>query len=234
VYSGSSLLNLLTGTGQFEATFTPDEDYHGVFVRLTGKGLSVALSNQVFHAYIYEDHTYADCQEKNLPIDILHGTRSGSIGALTSLGGVSNPYNLLNSDYSDYATMNVGVGALNTIYLNTIFPTPSDPGQVVRVVLEQPGSLLDLSVLSSFSIQPYNRDVTVGSPITTGGSLLSARILPGSNKYELAFKVDDPFDRVELRFDNTVNALTSLRVYEVSRLPRVMVIEDSDERVAAR
>src|SRR5690606_38181453 len=136
VYSGSSLLNLLTGTGQFEATFTPDEDYHGVFVRLTGKGLSVALSNQVFHAYIYEDHTYADCQEKNLPIDILHGTRSGSIGALTSLGGVSNPYNLLNSDYSDYATMNVGVGALNTIYLNTIFPTPSDPGQVVRVVLE--------------------------------------------------------------------------------------------------
>ncbi|SFC13174.1 hypothetical protein SAMN05421747_1051, partial [Parapedobacter composti] len=38
---------------------------------------------------------------------------------------------------------------------------------------------------------------------------------------------DNPFDRVELRFDNTVTALTSLRVYEVSRLPRVALIEDS-------
>src|SRR5690606_2533606 len=115
---------------------------------------------------------------------------------------------------------------LNTIYLNTVFPTPSDPRQAVRGVLEDPESLLDLSVLSSFSFQPYNRDVAVGSPITANGSLISARLLPGTKKYELAFKIDDPFDRVELRFDNTVTVLTSLRIYEVSRLPRVMVIED--------
>src|SRR5690606_30467111 len=100
---------------------------------------------------------YANCEEKHTPIDVLSGTRSEAIDALSSLGGVTNPYNILNSDYTDYATMTVGVGALNTIYLNTIFPTPSDPGQVVRVVVEEPGSLLDLGVLSSFSIQPYNR-----------------------------------------------------------------------------
>src|SRR5690606_399124 len=39
------------------------------------------------------------------------------------------------------------------------------------------------------------------------------------------------FDRVELRFDNTVTALTSLRVYEVSRLPRVEIIEEPAETV---
>ncbi|WP_211657679.1 hypothetical protein, partial [Parapedobacter composti] len=219
-YSGNALLNLLQGTGTFEVTFTPGEDYQGVFVRLSGDGLSVLLTSGVFHAYIYEDHSYANCEEKHTPVDVLHGTRSGSIGALTSLGGVTNPYNAIDN-FTDYATMNVGVGALNTIYLNTVFPTPSEPGQVVRVVLEQPGSLLDLSVLSSFSIQPYNRGTAVGSPIVANGGLLNARLLPGTQKYELAFKVDNPFDRVELRFDNTVTALTSLRVYEVSRLPRV-------------
>lgn len=225
-YAGAALLNLLNGTGQFEITFAPDDDYQGVFVKLSGNGLSVLLSNQLFHAYIYEDYSYTSCAEKHQPLDVLHGTRSESIGALTSLGGVTNPYNILNSDHTDYATMNVGVGALNTIYLNTVFPTPSDPRQAVRVVLEDPESLLDLSVLSSFSFQPYNRDVAVGSPITANGSLISARLLPGTKKYELAFKIDDPFDRVELRFDNTVTVLTSLRIYEVSRLPRVMVIED--------
>ena len=75
--------------------------------------------------------------------------------------------------------MNVGVGALNTIYLNTIFPTPSDPGQVVRVVVEEPGALLNLSVLSSFSIQPFNRDAAVGPPIAADGALISARLLSG-------------------------------------------------------
>src|SRR5690606_4727773 len=141
-YSGAALLNLLNATGQFELTFAPDDDYQGVYVALSGNGLSVLLSNQLFHAYIYEDYIYTNCEEKHQPVDVLHGTRSAAVGALTTLGGVTNPYNILNSDYTDYATMTVGVGALTTIYLNTVFPTPTDPGQVVRVVVEGPGSLL--------------------------------------------------------------------------------------------
>lgn len=232
-YSGSSLLNLLKGTGTFEITFTPGESYQGVFVRLSGNGLSVLLSSAVYHAYIYENHSYANCEEKNNPLDVLYGTRSEAIGLLTSIGGVTAPYNVINANNTDYATMNVGVGALNTIYLNTIFSTPSEPSQVVRIILEDPGALLDLGVLSSFSIQPYNREIAIGSPIVANGSLISARLLPGTHKYELAFKVNNPFDRVELRFDNTVTALTSLRIYEVSRLPRVLVIDDPTELATA-
>src|SRR5690606_7728056 len=141
-YTDASLLNLLSGTGTFEITFTPTGDYQGVYLSLQSVGLGLGLSADFFHAYIYENYTYADCEEKHQPIDVLSGTRSAAIGALTSLGGVTNPYNVINADYTDYATMNVGVGALNTIYLNTIFPTPSDPGQVVRVVVEEPGALL--------------------------------------------------------------------------------------------
>jgi len=228
-YSGSSLLNLLNGTGTFEITFTPGQNYQGVYVRLSGNGLSIALSSAVYHAYIYENHTYTDCEEENNPMDVLYGTRSVAIGALTSLGGVTNPYNAINSDLTKYATMNVGVGALNTIYLNTIFPTPSEPGQMVRIVVEDPGAILDLSVLSSFSIQPYNRETAVGSALVANSGVVSARLLPGTQKYELTFSVENPFDRVELRLDNTVTALTSLNIYEVSRLPRVTLITDPSE-----
>src|SRR5690606_6780684 len=119
-------------------------------------------------------------------------------------------------------------GALNTIYLNTIFETASVPGQRLRVILEDPGGLLDLGLLSSFTIQPYLRDQPAGPPLAASSPLLNLRLLPGTNKFELAYDIDEVFDRVELRFENTVTALTSLRVYEVSRLPRIMLIEDLD------
>src|SRR5690606_4327653 len=217
VYSGSSLLNLVNGAGQFEITLTPPVDYHGIFVKLSGYGLNVLLSNQLFHAYIYEDYVYSSCEEKNVPLDVLYGVRSEAIGAATSLGGVTNPYNAITDNGTDYATMNVVVGALNAVYLNTIFPTPSESGQRLRIIMEDPGGLLNLTFLSSFTIQPYLRDQPVGPPLAASSPLLNLRLLPGTNKFELAYNIDQVFDRVELRFDNTVTALTSLRVYEVSR-----------------
>src|SRR5690606_5792304 len=48
VYSGTTLLNLINGIGQFELTFSPDQDYHGVFMRLRGNLLSVLLNSNLF------------------------------------------------------------------------------------------------------------------------------------------------------------------------------------------
>lgn len=222
----TNLLALLSGAGESEITITPNVAYQGVRVRLTS-ALGLSGSMGFFHAYVMEDSPQPlDCEERNTPIDVLSGTRSTGLSLLTSLGGVTNPYNAINGNVTDYATMNVGVGALNTIYLNTIFETASLPGQRVRVILEDPGGLLNLTLLSSFTIQPYLRDQPVGPPLAASSPLLNLRLLPGTNKFELAYNIDQVFDRVELRFDNTVTALTSLRVYEVSRLPRIMLIED--------
>lgn len=224
--TNANLLALLSGAGESEITITPNVAYQGVRVRLTS-ALGLGISIDFFHAYVMEDSPQPlDCEARDNPIDVLSGTRSAGLSLLTSLGGVTNPYNAINDTLTDYATMVVGVGALNTIYLNTIFETASVPGQKVRVILEDPGGLLNLTLLSSFTIQPYLRDQLAGPPLAASSPLLNLRLLPGTNKFELAYNIDEEFDRVELRFDNTVAALTSLRVYEVSRLPRIMLIED--------
>lgn len=226
--SDANLLALLSGAGESEITITPSVAYQGVRVRLTS-ALGLSGNMDFFHAYVMEDSLQPlDCEERNTPIDVLSGTRSAGLSLLTSLGGVTDPYNAINGNITDYATMAVGVGALNTIYLNTIFETTSIPGQRLRVILEDPGGLLNLSLLSSFTIQPYLRDQPAGPPLAASSPLLNLRLLPGTNKVELAYNIDEVFDRVELRFANTVTALTSLRVYEVSRLPRITLIEDSD------
>src|SRR5690606_26101200 len=223
----ANLLALLSGVGVSEVTMTPNGEYQGVRVRLTS-ALGLSGSMDFFHAYVTESGPVLDCEARNKAIDVLSGTRSAGLSLLTSLGGVTNPYNAINGNVTEYATMAVGVGALNTIYLNTIFETASVPGQRLRVILEDPGGLLDLGLLSSFTIQPYLRDQPAGPPLAASSQLLNLRLLPGTNKFELAYDIDEVFDRVELRFENTVTALTSLRVYEVSRLPRLMLIEDLD------
>lgn len=225
--SAESLLNLLNGAGEFEVTLTPTTPYNGIYLSLTSV-LSLGLSANLFHAYIMEESSEPlDCDERNKAIDVLSGTRSNEIGALTSLGGVANPYNVTNGNIYEYATMNVGVGALNTVYLNTIFPTASPLDQRVRIVLDDPGGLLNSGLLSSFTIQPMLRHQDSGPPLEINNPLLNIRLLPGSTKYELAYTIHDPFDRIELRFDNTLTALTSLKVYEVSRSARIILIEDS-------
>src|SRR5690606_446151 len=49
VVSGSSLLSLINGSGEFEITITPGQAYNGVYVKLSGNGLSVLLTNDLFH-----------------------------------------------------------------------------------------------------------------------------------------------------------------------------------------
>lgn len=224
-YTGATLLGLLSGAGESEITITPNVSYQGIRIRLTS-ALGLSGSMDFFHAYVMESGPELDCTEKNTPIDVLSGTRSAGLSLLTSLGGVTNPYNAINGNLNDHATMTVGVGALNTIYLNTIFPTPSEAGQRVRILLEDPGGLLNLGLLSSFKIQPMLGSVTAGPQLEANSSLLSLRLLPGTTKYELAYTVNEVFDRIELRFENTVTALTSLKVYDVSRAPGIILIDN--------
>ncbi len=224
--TGGDLLALLSGAGESEITIVPNVPYQGVRVRLTS-ALGLSASADFFHAYVMESSNEPlTCETRNQAIDVLSGTRSATLNLLTTLGGVVNPYHAISGNLDEYAQMNVGVGALNTIYLNTIFQAPSQSDQKLRVILESPGSVLDLGLLSSFTIQPYLRHQPAGPPLAATNPLLSLRLLPGTNKYELVYNIQDVFDRVELRFDNTVTALSSLRVYEVSRSPRAMAIDE--------
>lgn len=227
-YTVATLLGLLSGAGESEITIAPNVSYQGIRIRLTS-ALGLSGSMDFFHAYVMESGPELDCTEKNTPIDVLSGARSADLDLLSSFGDVTDPYNAINGNLNDHATMTVGVGALNTIYLNTIFPTPSEAGQRVRILLEDPGGLLNLGLLSSFKIQPMLGSVAAGPQLEANSSLLSLRLLPGTTKYELAYTVNEVFDRIEIRLDNTVTALTSLKVYDVSRAPGIILIDNPSE-----
>ncbi len=226
-FTGGNLLTLLGGVGTHEITITPEEDFEGIWVNLSS-ALGLAMNMELYHAYVEEDASEAyTCEEGNSAIDVLSGIDAGTLDVAGGLGSVENPYNVID-DPDAYSTMSVVAGALNSAYHTTLFQSPSEVNQVVRVVLEQDGGLADVGVLSAFTIQPLLEGEEVGDPIAGNSSLVNLSLFGGTDRYELAIQVEDSFDALKLELNNTVSLLYNIRIFEVSRMPRVILSDDEE------
>lgn len=229
-YSGASLLGLLSGAGEFEATIIPGSDYNGVYIKLSGNALSVALTADVFHAYIMENASGSiSC---SAPIDVLAGVKAGTVvgGIANATGSVTNQWDAIDSDPNSFALISTGAQVLSQVYETTIFNTPSLAGDSVKIILQDPGgTLLDLNLLTGFTIQPYLKNVAAGSPFLSNDIFLSLKLLPSSgNKYELTLPVASSYDRIEISMGGVAGALSGLRIYDIKRIiPRPPVLIDN-------
>ncbi|MBO9573494.1 MAG: T9SS type A sorting domain-containing protein, partial [Chitinophagaceae bacterium] len=154
------------------------------------------------------------------------------VNAASSTGSVTLPWNAVDNDpsFNTYSTLSTGAQLLSNVFETVIFETPSQPGDSVKLVIQDPGgSLLNLVALKGFAIQPYLGNTPVGSPITNSGSLLSLKLLPGgANKYELSVAIPSSFDRIEILMGGVADALSGLRVYDVERVIAAPVITSNN------
>jgi hypothetical protein len=224
IYSGATLLSLLNGSGDFEITLTPTTAFNGIYIKLKGNALSVALKADVFHAYIIENVVGStDC---NTPIDVLAGIRAGNLANLaTATGQVDTKWDAIDADpINTFAELKLGAQVLSEVFHTTIFKTLAQPGDAVQMIIQKPGGgLLDLDLLNGFSIRMYNGPAAVGSAFSATSGL-SLSLLPGSTagneKYILTIQVPKSagaFDRVELKMGGlaTVGLTPGIRIYDV-------------------
>jgi gliding motility-associated-like protein/uncharacterized repeat protein (TIGR01451 family) len=233
-----ALLNLLSGQGSYEFTFIPKsssgdiKDYDGI--KIVSSGLvSVAKSIDVYEAYYHKDVAQASCTTGDV-LDIFSGVTTLGIGALTSLVSVSDPWNVADNDSATYATMRMGVGVLAAADLTVAFKTPSMAGDSLRLVVSSTQPLLQLNLITAFSIQRFLGNVAVGEPIASGSSLLSLKLLNGgSQSMILVSPHAEPYDRVRIRFGGVASVLSSLNVHSVDRVGNTKVIGgDLNNKVA--
>lgn len=217
LYSGASLLSLISGTGEIELTITPGADYQGLRVRLKSGVASVGFGVDIFSVYIKETATAAiTCDER---IDRLSGVTSNVLANLASgLGSVQDPGDAMDGSTSTYAQLNMGAQVLNATYLTTILKNKSKVNDSVRVVLrDNIATIINLGLLNALTIKLYNGPTQVKT-ITNVSSLLSLYLLaPASDKYVLSAEVDQEFDRIQLEYGGVASLLNSLRIYEVER-----------------
>lgn len=227
IYTSANIAGVIGGGGEVEITVTPTQDFNGIYIKISGAVLSTALSIKVFHAYIMELSTGSiNCDEA---IDVLSGVKPTPLGGIANLTGtVTNPFNAIDADPNSFALIDVGASVLNQVYLTTVFNKPSQPADSVTIVLENPGgALLDLNLLTGFTIQPYLNGAKAGPAFDNTGTFLNLKLLPGSSsKYTLTFLVTDVYDRLEITMGGLTGAFSRLRIYDIKRKlakPRTLV-----------
>lgn len=225
-----NLLGLLSGENVYEYSYIPSNNNvpvvsRGVRVRL-GSLVTLLESVRVYSAYYKVEATQPiACTSTDIE-DVLYGTLDLGLGVANALVNVTNATNLLDSNPNNYATMNNLVGALAASQITAKFSTISTPTDVVKIKVEAPGTLLNLSLLSGVSVQKYLGANPVGAPILSSSNLISLNLLSGGNIAELTVRPNGvAFDGVRLINGGAVGLLEQLRVYAITREPGVTFVD---------
>jgi hypothetical protein len=238
-FSLASLVNVANGSGDIEMTVTPSENYQGIWIKLAST-LALDLSLNIYEAYIIENETSENIN-CDAPIDILSGVKAGTaIGGIASAtGSVSDPWNAVDNNPDSFTQFNLGVQVLSEVFETVVFTSPSQANDWIEIILQKSdGGLLDLNLLTGFSIQPYLGTTAVGSSLTATGTFLSLSLLSGTNgsaKYLLRAKIPHAFDRVEIKMGGLAGVLSSLKIYEVKRkiLPGLLVNNTTPSEISS-
>jgi gliding motility-associated-like protein len=139
-------------------------------------------------------------------------TQQSSITGLLCIGcSIQGAGNSVDADLTNYTQISLLVGAGSTGYQRLIFRAPGAATDSVRVDLETPVGLADLSALGGITLNVMNGNSVVRSyPINP--ALISLSLL-GGNKFQATVLAGGIYDRVEVRFNPVVAALSNLRIY---------------------
>ena len=238
VITKTNLANLLNGAGTVEFKVVSDIPSNGVYLKVAST-LGVASSANLFYAYTLEDKPGdPGCPE---PIDWLNGTDATlSLDLASATGATTNPQSAIDGDLNTAATFSTGVQAASLPYYTAIFNNTAKAGDSVRIVINNPnGGLLNVGLLTSFSIQAYNDDVPVGPAIVNDPTLLKVQLLPNAtDKNVLTAAIPGDFNRVKITMGGVADLSSllgngTLNIYEIGvAVPAPAPITETSEHYA--
>ncbi|MGV3696831.1 Ig-like domain-containing protein [Flavobacterium sp.] len=224
-----SLLDVLAGENTFEFSFVPSDnsgprDYDGVRI-IVGSVLSVAQSVKVYEAYYERQVAQIACSPGDVE-DVFYGAVDLGVGATTALVGVDNPYDAVDANPTSYATMYSGLGVLAAADLTVSFKTPTLTGDSLEMILSRPATILNLGLLTGFTIQMYMGNTPVTLPLDNTSSLLQLTLLNGGSEARLiVHQHTQPYDRIKIRFGGVASVLDLLRVHNIQRFADTSVVD---------
>lgn len=214
VYTSANLLNAINGSGTVEFEVIPTTTANGVYVKMASV-LGTLSSADLFHAYILEDAAgAAGCPS---PMDWLSGTEDVvGISLANATASVTNPSFAIDNDLNTATTISTGAQVASVAYYTALLNTPAKEGDSVQVIMNNPnGGLINLALLSGFTIQAYNGATAVGDPVSGSSSLLKLQLLPGSTaknviKAPIVGTNAGDFDRVKITFGGVADVSSIL------------------------
>ncbi|MBW8685913.1 gliding motility-associated C-terminal domain-containing protein [Chitinophaga rhizophila] len=139
---------------------------------------------------------------------------SGTGGLACLLCGTTDPTFATDDDPLTASTIRLGVGALGYAYQDLVFAAKGKAGDSIRLGLGTTTGLLDLGLISGIGIGLGNGARPADAEMAgINSSLLTLRLLNGVQQTAYTFVANKEFDRIEIRLNAVVGALSSLNVY---------------------
>lgn len=138
-------------------------------------------------------------------------SQNSGITGICILCGISNAGNSTDADPNNFTRITLAVGVGSAGYQQLIFPSVGLATDSIRLNLGLPSGLLDLGVLSGVTVNVLN-GTTIVRTVQLNSSVLNLQVLGGS-RFAAALIAGGAYDRVEVRINGLVSAVTSLDVY---------------------
>jgi uncharacterized repeat protein (TIGR01451 family)/gliding motility-associated-like protein len=223
-----SFVDLLPGENSFEYTFVPSDNtgpkaYDGVRI-IVGSLASIAQNVKIYEAYYNNQVTQIACSPNDVK-DVLSGVVDLGIGAATALVGVNDPFDAVDSSLTSHATMYAGAGILAAADLTVTFMTPTLENDWIEIMMSNPSNVLDLSLLSGFTIQMYLGETPVGAVLDNNSPLVSLYLLNAGAEAMLIIKPQPMiYDRIRIRYGGVAVVLGQLYIHDINRKADTSVI----------
>ncbi|QJB41153.1 gliding motility-associated C-terminal domain-containing protein [Chitinophaga oryzae] len=141
------------------------------------------------------------------------GATTQTIGGsgLLVLGNVYNPQLAVDNDASTASSLVINLGVLNAeVWEKVGFNGLSAPGDTVRVLLSDPGTILSASLLGGVRLTTYNGNAPQDS-VTVSDPLVKLSLLGNGTQAIAEFVPTKPFDAVQVKLrSGLVGALTEI------------------------
>ncbi|MBB2149771.1 Ig-like domain-containing protein [Pedobacter gandavensis] len=156
---------------------------------------------------------------------------NGVDGLLCLLCGVTNPTNAIDADPATFSTIRVNVGVAAGAYQRLIFPAAGVATDSIRLILGTPGGLADLAVLGGITVNVMNGN-TIVSTYQLSSGLINLQLLQDKTA-RATIPAGAIYDRVELRGNGVVQALTTLNVYSAEVIYPNPVIASTGQNICS-
>ena len=133
------------------------------------------------------------------------------IDGICLLCSIQGAGNSTDANSTNFTRINLAVGVGATGYQRLIFANAGSATDSIRLDLETPVGLADLTALGGATVTVLNGSNVV-STYTLNSNLINLQILSG-NRFKATFVGGGAFDRVEIRFGALVSALSNLNIY---------------------
>ncbi|ALL04511.1 hypothetical protein AQ505_02785 [Pedobacter sp. PACM 27299] len=132
------------------------------------------------------------------------------VDGVALLSGVFNPELAFDNDTQTGSSLLMPVGALGaSVYQRLNFGSISTVGDTVKVLLNTPGKLLSLGLLSNIQIGTYNGANSNNDGVQINNQLVNLQLLSNNTQALLTFVPKVPFDQVEVRLNSGLAGVLS-------------------------